>query len=64
MLKEILGSFTYGFGKSEFKVTEINKFSGESSVNIRKGKKIVSYDYSIKLKWECTVRDGDGKDLG
>lgn len=33
---------------------------GEASVSIRKGKKIVAYDYSAFLKWECSFKDGEG----
>jgi activator of HSP90 ATPase len=51
-------------GAGEFKVTEIKDFKGESSINIRKGKKIVSYDYSFKLKWECSIFDGDKNKMG
>jgi activator of HSP90 ATPase len=28
---------------------------GESSVSIRRGKKIVSFDYAIILEWRCTI---------
>lgn len=30
---------------------------GESSVSIRKQKKIVTYDYNIKLVWKCDMGD-------
>ena len=30
---------------------EIKEFKGEASVSIRKGKKIVAYDYAITLAW-------------
>ena len=33
---------------------------GESGVSIRKGKKIVSYDYSIELKWRCAMMAMEG----
>ena len=46
------------------KVTQIKNLKGESSVSIRKGKKIISYDYNIKLKWEMEMKDGDGNSLG
>ena len=29
-------------------------------MSIRKGKKIVSYDYNCNLKWECSFKDGEG----
>ena len=38
----------------------MDKVKGEAGVSIRKGKKIVSYDYNCKLLWELTVRDSDG----
>jgi len=41
----------------------VEKFEGDSAINIRKGKKIVSYDYNCKLKFECKVMDGDGKEI-
>ena len=46
-----------------FYVTKIEKFEGDSAINIRKGKKIVSYDYSCKLKFECKVTDSEGTQL-
>ena len=45
-------------------MTEVKSFNGEASVSIRKGKKIVSYDYNTKLKWECNFKDGEGKIVG
>lgn len=33
-------------------------------MSIRKGKKIVSYDYSCILKWELTLKDGEGSVVG
>jgi len=47
-------------GAGVLKVVEVKSFKGESSINIRKGKKIVSYDYAVKVKWECEVKDGEG----
>lgn len=40
-------------------ITEIKEFKGESSVSIRKGKKIVAYDYQIILVWQIDMRDKD-----
>jgi len=42
------------------KVTEVKEMKGESGVSIRKGKKIVSYDYSIQLKWRCAMMAMEG----
>lgn len=65
-LKSILGSFKYEFmgGAGELRFVEIKSFKGESSINIRKGKKIVSYDYNARVKWDCEVKDGEGKIVG
>lgn len=40
-------------GTIEGEITEISKLEGESSMNIRKGKKLVGYDYEITMKWKC-----------
>ena len=44
-------------------IQEIVTLTGESSVSIRKGKKIVSYDYQITLKWQCILGDSDGNQI-
>ena len=59
-MKEILGGFRYNFAGGELKVTAVDKLNGEASISIRKGKKIVSYDYNAMLKWECSFVDGEG----
>lgn len=63
-MKEVLGSFKHTFGGGELRVTQVSNFKGEASVSIRKGKKIISYDYNIKVKWECIFRDGEGNEVG
>lgn len=63
-LKEILGSYRYTFGGGELAITSISGFKGESSISIRKGKKIISYDYNINMKFDCVMKDGDGNTLG
>lgn len=60
----MLGGFVHQFAGGELKVTGVDKLSGEASVSIRKGKKIVSYDYNSTLKWELTVKDGEGTEIG
>jgi activator of HSP90 ATPase len=40
-------------------ITDIKEFKGESSVSIRKGKKIVAYDYQIIVAWQIEMRDKD-----
>jgi activator of HSP90 ATPase len=63
-MKGILSGFRHTFAGGELFITEVKSFGGESSVSIRKGKKIVSYDYNSKLKWECNFKDGDGNIVG
>ncbi len=52
-LRELMLSVDVKIGTGNAEVSEISKFEGESSVNIRKGKKLVGYDYDITLKWKC-----------
>lgn len=59
----MLGGFKHTFSGGEFRVTSIEKLTGEASSSIRKGKKIVNYDYNAVLKWECSLTDGDGKEV-
>ena len=44
-------------------VTEIATLSGEASVSIRKGKKIISFDYNIDLKWKAVLADAEGNQV-
>jgi activator of HSP90 ATPase len=46
-----------------FRISKVKEFKGESSVSIRKGKKIVSYDYNVRVKWEMDILDGDKKPI-
>ena len=62
-LKEVLSTFKYPFAGGELKITQVDKLNGEASISIRKGKKIISYDYNSILKWECSFRDGEGKEV-
>ena len=39
------------------KITEVKEIKGDSSVSIRKGKKITTYDYNIKLVWRLDLGD-------
>lgn len=63
-LKEVLATFKHSFPGGQFVITEVNKLKGEASVSVRKGKKIVSYDYQSLVKWEITVKDGEGQIIG
>jgi activator of HSP90 ATPase len=62
-IKETLGGFKFAFPGGELKVTSVEDLKGEASVSIRKGKKIVAYDYNCKLKWECSFMDGEGNEV-
>ena len=50
-LRSLISGFTHTWNDAHLKVKEIKSFKGESSVSIRKGKKIVAYDYAISLSW-------------
>ena len=45
-------------------MTELKTLKGESSVSIRKGKKIVTYEYNSKVKWDLNIKDGEGNLVG
>ena len=60
-LKKALSSFTHTFNDAVLKITEIMSLKGESSVSIRKAKKLVLYEYEIKLRWELSLSDSEGK---
>ena len=62
-IKEVIGGFSFKFPGGELKITSVDSISGEASVSIRKGKKIVAYDYNAMLKWECSLKDGEGKEV-
>ena len=59
-LKRILSSFTHTFNDTILKITEISSLKGESSVSIRKAKKLILYEYEIKLRWELNLNDSEG----
>ena len=59
-LKRILSSFTHTFNDTVLKITEISSLKGESSVSIRKAKKLILYEYEIKLRWELNLNDSEG----
>ena len=60
-LKKLLSTYTYVWNEANLKITEVKNFKGESSVSIRKGKKIVAYDYQIMLAWQIDMLDKDGQ---
>ncbi len=59
----MIGGFKFAFPGGELRISTVDSLKGEASVSIRKGKKIVSYDYNAQLKWECSFKDGEGKEI-
>ena len=39
---------------------QISQFHGEASVSIRKGKKLLFFEFEVKGEWEGEMLDGDG----
>ena len=50
-LKNVVGKFKYVWNDAQFRVKEIKEFKGEAGSSIRKGKKLVSFDYKMTLDW-------------
>ena len=59
-LRSILSNFKHVMNDATLSIIEITKLEGESSVSIRKGKKLISFEYVISLKWQCVLADQDG----
>ena len=53
----MLATFYFKYEKATLTVTEVKDLKGESSVSVRKGKKIVTYDYNVKLVWKIDMGD-------
>lgn len=62
-LRSVLSGFKHSWNDAHLFVKEIKELKGESSVSIRKGNKIVSYDYAITLIWQVDMNDKDGKSI-
>ena len=62
-LRSTLSTFTHKMNDATLSIYEIGSITGESGVSIRKGKKIVSFDYNIVLKWRCVLADTDGHEV-
>ena len=62
-LRAALSAFTHKMNDATFSIVEISTLTGEASVSIRKGKKIISFDYNIVLKWQCILADSDGQQI-
>ena len=44
-------------------IQEITTLTGEASVSIRKGKKLVTFEYNIVLKWKVVLADANGGEV-
>ena len=44
-------------------IQEITTLTGEASVSIRKGKKLVTFEYQIVLKWKVVLADQAGGEV-
>lgn len=55
-----MSGFTYQFNDATLTIKEIKTFKGESSVSVRKGKKIIAYDYEINMLWRVEMKDAEG----
>lgn len=62
-MRTIISGFKHAWNDAHLKISEIKSFQGESSVSIRKGKKIVAYDYAITLSWQVDMTDKEGKSI-
>lgn len=62
-LRAVISGFTHTMNDATLSITEIASLNGESSVSIRKGKKIISFDYNMSLKWKIRLADTDGNQV-
>jgi len=62
-LKSILTEFKHTVYEGQLIVSEVEELKGTCGVSIRKGKKICSFDYSLKLKWTLPLVDGAGTEV-
>lgn len=46
-----MSAFKYEQGDAVLHIVEVKECKGDAEVNIRKGKKLVTYDYNIRLGW-------------
>ena len=57
-LKQTISQFKHKFNDATLTVIEIKDFKGEASLCVRKGKKIVQFDYNVVLKWRVAFCEG------
>ena len=58
-----VSQFTYQFNDAFMTIIEIKEFKGEASMSVRKGKKIVQFDYNVLMKWKVSYKDKDGTEI-
>lgn len=46
------------------RVSEVKELEGECSSSIRKGKKLISYEFKVQLAWSSEALDDVGKPAG
>jgi activator of HSP90 ATPase len=56
-MKKILTFFYYKQDKVTMTIKEVKEVKGESSVSVRKGKKIVTYEYAVKILFKIDLAD-------
>lgn len=44
-------------GDWNFKISKISKMKGSASLNIRKGKKITTYEFEIEFSWDLLTKE-------
>ena len=52
-LKSVVSKFKYVWHDAHLSIKEVKDFQGEAASSVRKGKKLVSFDYKMTLIWEC-----------
>lgn len=59
-LRELLTTMDVDLPGGTFKITDITELKGDASASIRKGKKLLFFDFDIKGQWEGEIVDGEG----
>jgi activator of HSP90 ATPase len=61
-LNELLNALEFNLpgGSVRLKTVEAK---GQSSYSVRKGKKILTFNYEIDIDWEAMLKDGEGNSL-
>jgi len=56
-LRKLFTFFYYKQDRATLTIKEVKELKGESSVSVRKGKKIVTYEYSVNLVYKIDMAD-------